>query len=221
MEIDFIIPAKTSSTRMPHKNWRSFGKHGQSLVSLQVDKLKAAGADPARIFVSCEAETLRETVEDMGVQFMLRDPALCGNNVRLTDWIREIVKQSEASGDVAWCQVCDPLFTEYDRCLREWQTARKYYDSLVVCHPYRGYLMTEQSQPIGWSFGVHHTPSQHLPKFRTMPFTFSILSQQAIAATGYHVGARPIWIEATTGGIDIDTRQDFYVAEFLWQRANE
>ena len=220
MNLDFIIPAKARSTRVPNKNWRMFAKPGQSLVSLTVDKLLSAGAKPERIFVSCEDLAKKEQVDQMGVQFLHRDASLCGNYVGLTEWLRAIVVQSGASGDVAWCQVCDPLFNQYDECLRSWKRFREigHYDSFVVCHPYKGYLMTQEHQPIGWSFGTHHTPSQHLPDFYTMPFTLSILTQEAIRRTGYHIGLNPVWFKASNRCIDIDTVEDFQIAELYWKQ---
>ncbi|QDU16211.1 Cytidylyltransferase [Gimesia maris] len=42
MNIDYIIPAKTSSQRVPNKNWRPFrGK--DSLVDLVLEKLLNSG----------------------------------------------------------------------------------------------------------------------------------------------------------------------------------
>jgi N-acylneuraminate cytidylyltransferase len=216
MDIDFIIPAKANSLRVPNKNWRDFTGDGRSLVDLTIEKLIAAGAERNRIFVSCEDETKSVYCRDKGVQFLLRDASLCDNSVPLTTWLRSIVEQSGATGDVAWCQVCDPLFDDYKKCLKLWRGVQANHDSLVVCWPWRGYLMTQTGHPIGWSFGEHHTPSQRLPKFLTMPFTFSILSQRAIENTAYHVGRNPYWYE-TEPGVDIDTERDFRVAQLLWR----
>lgn len=213
MSMDFIIPAKTSSQRVPNKNWRPF--RGQdSLVDLVIEKLLNAGVDPERIHISCEcAATANPTARRWGVNFLQRSPDLCANEVPLTEWIRSITAQVEGESEIAWCQVCDPLFDEYSECLEIWsQLSRTQYDSLVVCYPWRGYLMTAECQPIGWSFGEHHTPSQQLPEFRTMPFTLSLLTREAIARTGYHVGARPFWYVSRGEHVDIDSPRDVIAA---------
>lgn len=216
MAIEFIVPAKASSSRVPNKNWRPF-VGDDSLVDYTIRKLLAAGAGPKSIYVSCDgAEVARPVCERWGVSFLERDSSLCDNEVPLTTWIRTVTAQVPGTADIAWCQVCDPLFNEYRQCLDLWGTTEA--DSLVVCYPWKGYLMTGESHPVGWSFGEHHTPSQQLPKFRTMPFTFSILTRQAIAETGYHVGRTPLWYEAKGPHVDIDTEIDFTVAQMLVQQ---
>jgi N-acylneuraminate cytidylyltransferase len=181
-------------------------------------KLVAAGVPLKRIWVSCENPERKQACDLMGVNFLLRDPHLCRNETSIPTWIRQTAAKLHPAIDIAWCQVCDPLFNEYQTCFDIWATAKNTHDSLVVCYPWRGYLMTAAGQPVGWSFGEHHTPSQQLPKMLTMPFTLSMLSAEAIQATGYHVGKRPYWYEATGQSTDIDTLADFYTAERLWQQ---
>tara|TARA_R110002110_G_scaffold22933_11_gene88261 strand:- start:3869 stop:4537 length:669 start_codon:yes stop_codon:yes gene_type:complete len=214
----YVIPAKATSSRVTNKNWRTFHAD-ESLVDITIGKLIRAGVDPLDIFLSCESEqTATPTVEQWGIRFLLRPKSLCANEVPLTKWIRSISDQADPGGDedIAWCQVCDPLFDRYAECFNKWSHIRADHDSLVVSYPWRGYLMTDTGQPIGWSFGEHHTPSQSLPQFQTMPFTLSILSTQAINATGYHVGRSPFWYHSGEQHIDIDTEQDFKIAQILY-----
>ena len=213
MEIDFIVPAKGHSERVKEKNWRPFYGR-QSLVDVTITKLLQAGADPKRVYVSSDSELrLRQVCEKWGVHTLLRPEGLSDNNVPLTDWIRAITAQVPGDSDIAWCQVCDPLFSDYRSCFDLWDQERISHDSLVVCYPWRGYLMTAEHQPIGWAFGEHHTPSQRLPQFATMPFTLSVLKRAAIEATGYHIGRTPFWFESLGPHIDIDTERDFTLAQ--------
>lgn len=213
--IDFIIPAKTESKRVPNKNWRPFHNR-KSLVAITIEKLIHSGVEPCKIHLSCESELVAGPVaSEYGVNLIVRDDGLCDNKVPLTRWIRSITAQVPGRSDIAWCQVCDPLFNEYAECLQMWRH-RADHDSLVVCYPWRGYLMTDIKSPIGWGFGEHHTPSQRLPKFLTMPFTLSILTRESIEATGYHVGQNPLWYEAKGDHIDIDTEFDFRVASVIY-----
>lgn len=215
MTLDYIIPAKTNSERVPNKNFREF-VDGKSLVDLVVEKLIAAGADRRRIHLSSESERIAgPVVKRHGINFLKRSSGLCDNSVPLTTWMRTICGQVAGESDIAWCQVCDPMFDSYEDCLQSWRSVRISHDSLVVCRPWRGYLMTEHGQPIGWSFGEHHTPSQRLPEFCTMPFTLSILTREAIAATGYHVGKKPYWYSASGRHVDIDDEFDFAVASAM------
>lgn len=213
----YIIPAKAESIRCPNKNWRNFYK-GYNLVEITIRKLTDIGVSPEDIYLSCDSyQVAKSTIASTRVNFLQRSPELCSNEVPLTTWLRSIVSQTPNPEDeVAWCQVCDPLFNDYHQCLDRWYQINKIHDSLVVCRPWKGYLLTEQNQPIGWSFGEHHTPSQHLPRYHTMPFTLSILTPAAIQTTGYHVGRSPYWYTSEGPHIDIDTEFDYLVAKIAY-----
>lgn len=213
--IKWIIPAKSNSERVENKNWRPF-RRNLSLVDIAVLRLVAAGVDASDIYISCDREDVpRSTIDKYGANLLLRSPHLCDNDVPLTTWIRSITSQIPGKCDIGWRQVCDPFFAEDKECIFEWNEMVDHNrsDSLVVCRPWKGYLLDENKQPIRWSFGEHHTPSQDLPMMFTMPFTLSILTREAIARTGYHVGAYPHWYVASGRHIDIDTEEDFKTAQ--------
>ena len=93
----------------------------------------------ANVDAFTEYDELVPTVHRWGVNFLERSSDLCANEVPLTKWIRSITAQVPGESDIAWCQVCDPLFDEYAECLEKWsQLSRTQYDSLVVCYPWRG-----------------------------------------------------------------------------------
>jgi CMP-N-acetylneuraminic acid synthetase len=217
--MDVIIPAKAVSNRVPGKNWREF-HDGLCLVDITIQKVLASGVPGGSIHVSSEDHAMaRYVCERWGVHFLPRPPAMSDNAFPLTDWIRGITAQVPGDGDIAWAQVCDPLFDEYGEIFECWREGEyPHNDSLVVCRPWKGYLMTENQQPVGWSFGEHHTPSQKLPQFYTMPFTLSILTREAIRRTGYHVGTKPYWWVAEGPHVDIDTEFDFAVAQAMFAR---
>jgi CMP-N-acetylneuraminic acid synthetase len=213
----YIIPAKDCTERVPSKNWRHF-HDGRNLVERTIWKLWSAGVSHKDIYVSCEnSKRLTElTNRYHSINCILRDLELCGNGVSLTDWMQGICAQVPGDDDIAWCQVCDPLFNEYAECFKLWQdvsVSTMHYDSLTVRYKTRQYLMDVHGNPIGWSFGSHHTPSQHLPSMCLMPFTLSILTRKCIESVGYHVGRVPLWYDAKGKCLDIDTEFDFKVAQ--------
>jgi N-acylneuraminate cytidylyltransferase len=212
-----IIPAKAHSTRVPHKNWRPF-YDGRSLVDLNIAALLGAGIRPGEIYVSCEeVDRLVEVGRRWGTSSLRRDPDLCDNSVPLTDWIRRICAQVPGDDDIVWSQVCDPLFDEHAQAIGAWPDVRQEgFDSLCVVHPFQGYLLDQECQPIGWGFGEWHTPSQNLPTLYTFPFTLSVLTRSAIERTGYHVGARPYWYVSRGESIDIDTPAEFEIARLRY-----
>lgn len=215
-----IIPAKANSQRVAEKNWRPFNG-GDCLVDVTIKKLLDAGLNRHEIHVSCECQDrLDYAVGRWDVRPLLRPEELCANEVPLTTWIREITSQVEGDRPILWAQVTDPFFDEYRECIETWRLVSNNHDSLVVTYGAKRYLMMESGstmQPVGWSFGEHHTPSQHLPTWYEMPFTLSVLTREAIASTGYHVGRQPYWYVADGYHIDIDTREDFAIAAAIYE----
>ena len=214
--IDFIIAAKSKSTRVPNKNWRPF--HNElCLVDINIQKLISAGIAPESIYVSCDdAAIAMPVVERWGVEFIRRDSELCENHVSLTKCMREIAAQVPGQNNIGWCHVVDPLFDEYRACIDQFEK-NDGHDSLVVAHAWKGHLMTPSGQPIGWSFGEHHTISQHLPAFMTMPFCFSILTRSCIKEFGYYVGKTPYWFQSHGHHVDINTELDFATAQHAYK----
>jgi CMP-N-acetylneuraminic acid synthetase len=219
-----IVPAKASSTRVPLKNYREF-HNGRSLVDLTIYKLLAAGMDRYRIFLSCEDRNIGFPVAiKHGINFSPRSAELCPNDVPMPDYIRGVVRdvgkyfvdEHTSADDVLWAQVTDPLFDDYSALLDKWQRFGQDYDSAVVVHPRRKYLLDANHQPLGFGFGPWHVKSQRLPFHYELPFTASILTRRSIERTGYFVGADPLWFESPGPSVDIDTEEDFELARQLY-----
>lgn len=214
-----IIPAKSTSTRVPNKNWRDFYR-GKSLVDINILAILNAGIAPDHIHVSSDSLDHLETVQARyGVIGLPRDESLCHNDTSIGDFIRCISSQVTGHDDIAWSQVCDPLFNEHAEVFKHWETVKALgYDSLSVVHPVRQYMMTNDMRPIGWGFGQGHVQSQKLTTLYQFPFTLSVLTRDCIKICGYHIGANPRWFVSSSRSIDIDTESDFEVARILYER---
>lgn len=209
-----VIPAKTGSARVPNKNWREF-HGGKSLVDINIESLMAAGFAPQSIYVSSDSrDNLRSIHDRYGVHVIDRDTRKCN----IPEFIRGILSEVPGDDDIAWSQVCDPLFDEHATVMEKWARRRTGIDSITVIHPIKQYLLDQNISPIGWGFHEHHIPSQNLPTMYTFPFTFSILTRECLTRCGYHVGHSPCFHVSNGGCIDIDTEEDFAIAQFLYER---
>ena len=215
-----VIPAKASSTRVPDKNYRPF-HDGKSLVDILIGKLLRV-LFARDIYLSCEDSTKQAVADAHGIQFHLRDPYLCLNETPLTDLVRGICRHIPGDDPILWCECIDPLFDEHFDMLDQWHIAgqlnelRAGVDSIVAVHRERSYLLDQNHRPIGWGFGEWHPPSQLLPVHYRFNFACSILTRQSIQRCGYMIGANPIWFEAATPCVDIDTEEDFRVAQAVY-----
>jgi N-acylneuraminate cytidylyltransferase len=209
-----VVLAKASSTRVPNKNFRPF--HGDdSLLDIALAKLVRV-VDRSDIYVSCEDAGRAVHAERWGVNFSLRSPDLVDNDVPQPDVVRGVCASVSGADDVMWCQLTDPLFDDYAGCLAAWEREREEHDSLVVVYPRKLYLLDEHHRPLGFGFGPWHIPSQRLPLRYQLPFTLMILPRETIDRVGYYVGAKPLWYEAPNVTVDIDTEDDFDLAQAVY-----
>jgi CMP-N-acetylneuraminic acid synthetase len=211
-----VIPAKACSSRVPNKNYRPFAG-GDSLVSLLIQKLLRV-LSPSDIYLSSESYAAEVLAARDGIQFLARAERLCRNETPLPHVVRGICRDIHGSDPILWCECIDPLFNQHGEVLDAWRERPNdsTADSLVVVHPERSYLLDGHHQPVGFGFGPWHIPSQQLPTHYRLNFTCSILTREAIATCGYMVGARPTWFNAATPFIDIDTEEDFRIAQIIY-----
>lgn len=215
----YVIMAKAGSKRVPLKNWREFCD-GQSLVDIAVEKLLKEGVKHRDIFISTELDIPeQQELRGSDIHFLAEDPyEAFDNDYPLTSTIREIVSKVPGDDDIAWCQVCDPLFDQYQEVFDKWVQVRDDHDSICVVHPVKQYLLDPQYNPIGWQFGEHHTSSQRLPQMYQMPFTMSILKRETIERFGYHIGGNCHFFESDGKHVDIDDKGDFEIARLLYSQ---
>lgn len=209
-----VVPAKASSSRVVNKNFRPF--YGDaSLLDVTVEKLLRV-LPPGDIYVSSEDPARESSVERWGVNFLLRSPDLVDNDVPMSEVVRRVCATIPGEDDIMWCQLTDPLFTDYAGCVAAWNNESSTHDSLVVVYPRRLFLLDEAYRPQGFGFGPWHIPSQRLPIRYQLSFTLMILPRETIARVGYYVGANPLWYHANNVSVDIDTEEDFELAQAIY-----
>ena len=211
-----IIPAKASSIRLPNKNFLQFADK-KSLCEIQIEKLLKVMSSN-KIYLSSEDEEKRVIADFYNINFLLRDKRLTDNNISIDTVIREVYKQTGEDDDLAWCQVINPFFNDYKACFSLWEETidRSIYDSLVVAYETSGYLLDSNCYPINFMYGPWHLPSQKLRPFYEMTFTFSILRRDIARTIGYYVGRNPYWYHLNEPHVDIDTYDDFAIAQIMY-----
>ncbi|GAA1739466.1 cytidylyltransferase domain-containing protein [Luedemannella helvata] len=208
-----VIPAKSSSTRVIDKNFRPF--HGdRSLLDLLIDKLLRV-LPPEDIYVSSEDPARRAAVEARGVRFLDRPAHLAENATPYASVVSDVCRDVPGDDDIMWCHATDPLFDAYADCLERWAEVRDKHDSLVVVYPRTKYMLDTDYRPMGFGFGPWHVPSQHLPTRYELGFTLSVLRRPTVLRLG-PIGAEPHWFHATNLTVDIDTEDDFRLAQAVY-----
>ena len=165
--------------------------------------------------------TKESICQKYGCNFLLRDKRLCDNDTPLNDFVQGICEQVEGQDDIAWCQVIDPLFNDYEIVFKTWEECKNDFDSLIVLYPIKKYLLNSMHLPMNFGFGHWHVKSQNLPEFYEMTFTLSILKREWIKKCGYHIGSKPKWFYAKNNHIDIDTMEEFELAQLIYSHQNK
>tara|TARA_Y100000592_G_scaffold13595_1_gene19175 strand:+ start:5677 stop:6336 length:660 start_codon:yes stop_codon:yes gene_type:complete len=210
-----IIPAKDNSARIAHKNFKNF-YNGQSLVDLTIQKLLEV-MDAQDIYLSCENKQKEKICSRWGVNFLHRDNHLTKNSVSSKNLLNGIVDQVPGDDDIAWCCVIEPFFNSYGECIKKWNDVNSEHDSLSVVYPKKRFILDSNYSPQGFGFGPWHKVSQLLPVCYELSFSLAILKRSCIRDIGYYLGANPYWYHAKGIHIDIDTNEDFELAQCVYR----
>ena len=216
-----VIPAKTNSERVPNKNFRPFFK-GLSLFDITAQQLADSWSEPrTNIYVSSDAESVRAEADKYGFSFILREERLARNDTPMSEVITGIIGQVPGHDDIAWCQVVDPLFSDYSGAFAAWTRARREgHDSLMVVKPWCQFLVDAHGRPINFHYGEWHCSSQELAKTYQITFSLQIITREAAMRCRYYIGTKPVFYMPDSQTIKISTEEDFAVAQILYGRCH-
>jgi N-acylneuraminate cytidylyltransferase len=211
-----VIPLQTCSSRIKHKNIRPFYEDN-SLFDIKAKQILAF-EKPENVYVSSENSIVKDLCDKYGFNFMLRDPALCGNEVYQPDLIKALTDPVPGDDDIAWIQVTSPLFNEFIRAIKEWEQVRNQHDSLVAVKRFKGHLLDDKANPVNYAFGYWHKVSQKLPPLYTVLWSLFILKREAVKKFQYHIGVNPYLFVTESMVIDIDYEEDFELAQIVYKK---
>lgn len=214
-----VILGKASSTRVKNKNYRPF-YNNLSLTDILLEKLVKV-MDRDNIFLSSEKEDICKVAEQWGIHFILRDPRYTQLETNTVDVVRNVCKDVPGDDDILYCSSMDPLFNDYEAMFKTWAEVRDQYDSLNVVYPLKNYFLNQNHEPIGFGFGYWHKYSQYIPPVYQISWANEILSRKCIDTCGYMVGEHPYWYDAYNPTVDIDTEQDWELAQILYKYYRE
>lgn len=214
-----VILGKAGSTRVKNKNYRPF--YGEmSLVDILLEKLTKV-MDKNDIFLSCEDINYKYVADNWGIEFIHRDETYVQLATNTVDVVRNVCKDVPGDDEILYCSGMDPLFDNYQELFRAWEVEKETHDSMNVVYPIKNYYLDQNHNPIGFGFGYWHKYSQFIPPIYQIHWANEILTRKSIETTGYMVGENPAWFEAFNPTIDIDTEQDWELAQILYKYYRE
>jgi len=224
-----LIPARSGSKRVPHKNVRPLGDH--PLIAYTIAAARASGVFDA-VVVSTDSEDYARVARHYGAEVpFLRDPAIAGSTSPDIEWVLHALDALEAQGRrFEAFSILRPTspFRKPETIQRAWAqfTAAEGVDSLravepVEQHPGKMWVVRgERMYPL-----LPLTPASapwHSQQKAALPDVYVQNASLEIAWTEMAVRTRSIAGSAllpffTEGdeGVDINGEQDWFWAEHL------
>ena len=210
-----VVAAKAVSTRVPRKNLREF-HDGRSLLEIKIEQLLSA-AHISEVYVSSDSPEARQIAEAAGARFVHRDPHLTRFETPWGDVIDGILQDVPVPPEtfIAWCPITSPLFTRYDEAID--MLGQGDIDSVISVTRDQRFFLSSEFQPINYQWGVWHPYSQNLKPLHIHNTAISLARKADILRNRYLIGEKPgFLITDTVEGIDIDTMDEFEMAQFFY-----
>lgn len=210
MDVVAVIPAKSTSKRVPDKNFKPI-QAGLSLLELKIINLQLAGVP--RIVVSSDDRRAEVISKNYGVEFQSRPPVLCDDTVVLKHLFSFCLSGLE-NNLVYWAHPTSP-FVSPATITRALEVAQKFPEHCTLgVQELRDFFWTSD-EPI--NYDPHQQPrSQDLPPVYRVTGGIHISTGNAFCKMGA-VSFQPahfIYLSLLES-IDIDTAEEWDIAAAL------
>lgn len=209
-----LIAVKGNSERIRKKNIRPFSS--SNLLEIKLNQLTKDNLFK-NILVSSESDEVLDKCKKFNVKLHKRDPYYSTPNVPMSEVYKYLAKRIKTSY-VAWIPVTSPLVDSkiYKKAINTFTKLNfKNYDSLLSVHEIQEYIYY-MKQPFNFT-RIPHMRSQDLKKIYAVNFAINILSRKNMVKYQTTIGEKPkFFIIPKKLSIDIDEKEDFFFAEFLY-----
>lgn len=210
-EIAAVVPVREGSTRIKDKNFLPFGK-SPTLIHNKIQQLKDAACFE-HIYISSDSARVKRIAEDLGVEFLRRDPVMCTSKPRWDEVIESILGTVPGDPHVLWAMVTSPLFIRYKDAVDAYIAGGKNSDSLVGVKMIREYIVDEMGRPLFYSFGPWHPYSNELKPLYAINDTVFIARKSDQLRWRYWIGLKPHLFECDPlESIDVNFPEDLEMA---------
>ena len=234
MGVTVFLPCRLGSERVPDKNTRQFGELKHGLIELKlrqleksrlVDSVVISTNDPWIYANSAQYEYIRRSGSGhdkkrsliQNVRVHWREPSLCENDTS-TDELIPHAAELIPDGDILWTHCTSPFITAdiYDEMIKAYREPGD-HDSLMTVQRVRGFYWLDNA-PINY-----FRDADKWPRTQTIEPMDKVTSGGFIAPSdtyrkGDRIGDWPLMFEVgAIAGMDIDTPQDFALAEHLYK----
>lgn len=212
-----IIPAKKHSTRVPNKNWHPFFNE-KNLVEIKIEQLMRC-CNPTDVYLSSDYWEMETLANKYNINFLKRSPILASDETPWPDALLGIIESTpfDDHEDIAWVEVVNPLFDDYESLFDKWQNVKADHDSLVLVSPINKFLMQANGKPLNFQYGKWHSMSQNMDPLYAWD-SACIMKKKDLLYFSYPIGKKPYLFSTNEQCIDIDTLSDFELAQYFYSK---
>ena len=222
MKIVAVIPVKEHSERVPNKNIRKF-YNSKSLLDILITKLKKC-QDISKIYISSNSKKIKNISKKNKCFYIERDFRYCNNVTAWSEVIFEVVNNIPENENTVlmWCHTTTPLFDSYKRAISIFKNKKFKHDGLISVEKYKRFLISEKKKPINYSWGIWHPYSQDLDSVFSVTGALFMMKIKDFKKNRYVISKNPYFLETKNlEGIDIDTKEDFKLAQLLYRNKSK
>ena len=212
--ITAVIPVRQGSQRVKNKNFKPFA--GKSLLEHKIETVKKLPVN--NIIINTDSEYAIKLAKKNNIQYHRREPYYASSDCTNSEYHEYLAKVTDAE-NILVTQVTAPLIT-VDTFI---ETIDIYNNincnSLMSIKKVKEYLWYK-NKPINYK--LDYAPnSQDLPDYFAPTFGVIIVNREAMLKSKNFICDKPNFYELSDiEAMDIDTKLDFDLAEFLFKKRN-
>ena len=211
-----LIGVRGGSKRVKNKNSRNFAN--SNLLDIKVKHmLNITLLD--KVIVNSEDDELLSIAHESGAETIKRDPEFASDEISTSDYYQNIAENCEADIIVS-VTATTPLIEKasYVKGIRKFlEVVGQGYDSVTSCSPDKEFLYMD-GKPL-YYYPSKQVRSQDLPEIVSVNYGYSILFRKDMIRNKNIVGKNPLFVPLSkVESVDIDTHEDFYIAETLYNQ---
>ncbi|MFL2903795.1 MAG: cytidylyltransferase domain-containing protein [Limisphaerales bacterium] len=214
-DLQVWIPAQGGSTRVKNKNTREF-YDGSSLLQIKIQQLLEY-VEGKRVYVSSESEDAKCQAHELGCRTIKRESALVGNKIKQHDLFSHFFQNTEPSKYILWCQVTDPLFSNFSGFLRN--PLKKGKSRILVSELHKHVIYN--NLPLNFQYGPWHKTTQDIEPIIVPRWSCFLHHYSSLKTLRYHFGEENEFYTTDDPLIDIDTLNDFKTAQILFSQLKQ
>ena len=224
MKINVFLPCKKNSTRVKNKNKRRFANINYGLLNIKINQLINCKSIN-KIYLSTNDSSIIDYVNKLNNKKIIihirKDKTLSTNKTstqQLINHASEIIKD----GHILFTHVTSPFLTTklYEKIIKKYKDIlKKNFDSLMTVNELKGFIWNK-TKPINYNREKIKWPkTQDISGLFKVNSGVFLTSREIYILKKDRIGKKPFFYNLSRfEGLDIDELEDFYFAEYVYEK---